>query len=58
MYILGLTLIFGNLIFPWHWNYDPMDASKFGNATYYAFSRPLFTLGAHLILLTIFTGHS
>jgi len=58
MLTIGLGLIFGNLLFPHHWNADPMDSSKFGNAVYYGFSRLLFVLGAHLILLTVISGHA
>uniref|UniRef100_A0A7S3IWR1 Acyltransferase 3 domain-containing protein n=1 Tax=Strombidium inclinatum TaxID=197538 RepID=A0A7S3IWR1_9SPIT len=53
----GLALIFTNFFFCTHWNADPMDATKFGNAIYYGLSRPLWILGVAMVLFSIFTGH-
>ena len=55
--LFGIALIFTNLFFCTHWNANPFDASKFGNAAYWGISRPSWVLGICSILLAIFTGH-
>ena len=57
MFYAGIFIIFESLFFPFHWNCDPMLASKFGNAIYFAFSRIIYVFGVLLILLSIFTGN-
>ena len=53
---LGGFLILVCLVVGWPWHGDPGSSPKILNATYFALTRPIFTLGVLLILFTIFMG--